>query len=116
MTQESSQSFPVPQQISDRVTQTRIELRLLRQLCFQPRMQPFHHRPALLLVPPQTLLGRERLFPRGRIVVINFAERLQNLPALAGEVWRDFGKLPYSMRHAVGQQDLYPNCFRSVSR
>ena len=112
-----SASFPVPQQISDCFAQTRVRLRLLlRELRFQPRMQLLHHRPALRLMQSQTALCGKPLFTRRRIVVINFAERFQNVSALAGEVRRDLRKLTPSMSHTVGQQDLYTNRFRSVSR
>jgi hypothetical protein len=98
MTQEGSQAFPVTQQISDRLAQTRVRLRLLlRELRFHPGMQLFHYRPALPLVQSQPIFRGERLFTRRSIVVIDFAERLQNISALAGKVRRDLRKLTPSM-------------------
>ena len=59
-----------------------------RQLRFHPLMQPFHQRPAVLLMDEQPVFRRHCLFSRLCVVMINVAQRLQHLTAFFRKVIR----------------------------
>lgn len=118
LAQKRGQPFPVPAQTSDGFAQPRVWLgSVLVDLRFQLGVQLLHDRSAVFLMKMQPLFRRQFLFPCQRVVVINAAQRLQHIPALMGEVRRDFDELPSAMRQTVRQQNLHTTSqLRSVAR
>ena len=110
---------------------------MLRQLRLHPLMQPFHQRPAVLLMEVQPVFRRQFPFPRHCIVVINAAQRLQHITAFFRKVDRPppppavfhargssrsgfrrlFGVLRDSASHIwIGAGSSCARCFRTSAR
>ena len=72
---------------------------MLVELRLQPRLELRHHRPAVRLMPRQAFSRRELPVPRLRIVMIDLAERFEDVPALLRKIRRDVHYVPLRVRH-----------------
>jgi len=92
--QEEGQLGPVLEHVDDGFAQTRVGFdQPILDLPREPLVQRFHHRSALGLVQLQACLGRQVLFSRIGIVLVNQLQGFQDVAALLVKVLRHVDEL-----------------------
>lgn len=105
--QKQCQRLPVPEQIRERLPQTRIGLHLpLGKLCLQPVVQRVQDRLTVLLMKAQPFLRRQVGITGLRIIPVDLAQLFQHVPALDGKVLRHFYNLAPSVGETMGHQAI----------
>jgi hypothetical protein len=79
---------------------------LFRNLPFAPAFELLHDGTAFFLLEPQTLIGIELPLPDQVVVMINFAEALDHMPAFLGKGVHDINEVPAGVGDAVGDNRL----------
>jgi len=101
--------------IVDRLAQTGIRFDLLLgKLLFQPLVQIFHQRAAVVLMKMQALLRRHALPGGNRVKMVHLPQCFHDVLALIGKVVGYLDKIPSTVRKAISQQDL--ELFRAIAR
>lgn len=93
--------------IVDRLAQTGIGFDLLlSKLLFQPLVQIFHQRAAVVLMKTQAMLRRHALRGGNRVKMVDLPQCFQDVLTFIGKVVGHLDKIPSAVRETICQQGL----------
>ncbi len=105
--QKSGELLPVVEQVLNGLADPGAGLdELLLSLPFAPALELLHDGAAFFLVEPQALIGIELALPGQIVVMVDFGEAFDHMPALLGEVVHDIDEVPAGVGEAVGDNRL----------